>query len=188
MRRYRCKDRYWDFKSQTLYCTTEKIYIFFLKLLKYKNLKPEHVRLQQYSVDGLDYFSSTHEAFSVFLSSCSARRWSSALRARAEHIPPPQKEPSRARLQSVITVKIYRYIHALQKKKKPETTASTDRPVLSPVLEAASPVLRAAPTITREERRHIVARIPRGTPPGRDLLNVNSRSDLLQVFLNEKFI
>ena len=38
-------------------------------------------------------------------------------------------------------------------------------PVLSPVREAAFPASRAAPTIKRAERHHIVARIPLGTPP-----------------------
>ena len=41
-------------------------------------------------------------------------------------------------------------------------------PVLSLVLAAAFPALRAAPTIRRAERHHIVTRIPPGTPPEGD--------------------
>ncbi len=56
------------------------------------------------------HFSSTHMAFSVVLNFCSARRLSSALQVRTEHIRPAQEEPSRARLQSVITARSFFFL------------------------------------------------------------------------------
>lgn len=112
-------------------------------------------------------FSSTHMAFSAVLYFCSARRLNPALQVRTGHIPPTQKEPSRTRQWSVITV-CGKWWYCAQKKKQPETSEWTDSiPVLSLVLGAAFPALRAAPTITHVERRHIVAHIPLGTPPVR---------------------
>lgn len=106
-------------------------------------------------------------AFSVLLNFCSAERLSSALQLRTEHILPAQEEQSRARLQSVITG--LSLAHVLLQNNNPRQCRWTDWiPVLNRVLEAAFPVLRAAPTITHAEQHHIVAHIPLEKPPARD--------------------